>query len=695
LKEEVAALGMIPSQEKYSQFDTLESGIVAAQDWLLDQQAADGHWCAELEGDTILESEYILYLHFTDQFDREKLRKAANYIRSKSLPQGGWAIYPGGPMELNASVKSYLVLKMAGDALEAPHMVRARQAILAGGGVTRCNTFTKIYLAMVGLYPWDGCPAIPPELILMPKWFSFSIYNMSSWSRAMLVPLAIIRARQPVKPLAPAWQIDELWVGGRDHADTRLPRDTRTFTWRNFFLAVDSYLKFFERHSLKPFRKFSLRRCERWVIEHGRLPGGLGAIFPAMANYVMSLRVLGYANDSYLVAHGIREMAALEIQDCDTLRIQPCFSPVWDTAISVNALNEAGLSPDHESLVRAARWLLDKEVRRPSDWCVKHSESHRYTEPNKPVGGWYFEYNNELYPDVDDTIMVLMALNRLQTPFDREKSAAVRRGIRWVLGMQCSDGGWAAFDRDNDKWLFTQVPFADHNAMIDPATSDITARVLECLSHFGFTLEDKCVQRAMNFLKRDQCTDGSWFGRWGTNYVYGTWQVLRGLNCIGEDMESPYVRRAVAWLKNAQNTDGGWGESVRSYDDAAYKGIGTSTASQTAWGIMGLLSAGEADSAEVARGVQYLINHQELDGTWDEQLFTGTGFPKVFYLRYHYYRHYFPLMALGMYARLKHQQFPPVPREPHKSRALEQFYKQPRLFRRVARLRALAQLDTL
>ncbi|MCS7048345.1 MAG: squalene--hopene cyclase [Verrucomicrobiae bacterium] len=666
----------------------VQRAIRMAERWLLERQHADGHWCAELEGDTILESEYIIYLHFIGRLNEEKLRKAANYIRSKVLPQGGWAIYPGGPMELSASVKAYLVLKMAGDPLDAPHMARSRQAILAAGGVTKCNTFTKIYLAMIGLYPWEGCPAIPPELILMPRWFSFSIYNMSSWSRAMLVPLAVIRAHRPVRPLPPQWNIEELWA---DH-DIRLPCDKRTFTWRNFFLAVDVYLKFFERYPIKPFRSLALRRCERWIIEHGRLPGGLGAIFPAMANYVMSLRVLGYSNDSYLVAHGIREMEALEIEEGDTLRLQPCVSPVWDTAISVNALHEAGLPADQPALVQAARWLLDKEVCRPGDWCVKHSESHRYTEPNKPVGAWFFEYHNELYPDVDDTIMVLMALNRLQTPFDREKAAAIRRGLRWVLGMQCSNGGWAAFDRNNDKWLFTQVPFADHNAMIDPATADITARVLECLSHFGFTRDDRCVQRAIAFLRREQCPDGSWFGRWGTNYIYGTWQVLRGLQCIGEDMEQPYIRRAVAWLKGVQNADGGWGESVRSYDDPTYKGIGPSTPSQTAWALMGLMSAGEVHSREVRRGIAYLLTNQLPDGTWREEWYTGTGFPKVFYLRYHYYRHYFPLMALGMYTRRCGHPLPPVPRETQKSRALEQFYKQPGLYRRVARIRALAQL---
>ncbi len=673
--------------------DGLEAAIDGAQDWLLGQQASDGHWCAELEGDTILESEYLIYLHFIDRLDPVIIRKAANYIRSKVLHEGGWPIYPNGPMDLSASVKAYLALKMAGDPTDAPHMAKTREAIRAAGGVTRCNTFTKISLAMIGLYPWGGCPAIPPELILLPKWFSFSIYNMSSWSRAMLVPLSIIRSREPVKPLPREWQIDELWVESREKADIRLPRDQHTFTWHNFFLVVDHFLKFVHRHHPVPFvRRFAMRKAERWVIEHGRTPGGLGAIFPAMANYVMALRVLGYSNESYLVAHGILEMEKLEIEEGDTLRLQPCFSPVWDTAISVNALHESGLPADHAALEAASRWLLDKEVRRPGDWRVKHSESHRYTEPNKPVGGWFFEYDNEFYPDVDDTAMVLMALNRVRTEFDREKSAAIRRGTRWVLGMQGKDGGWASFDKDNDKWLFTQVPFADHNAMIDPSTSDITARVLECLGHFGFTMEDDCVEKAVAFLKRDQSADGSWFGRWGANYIYGTWQVLRGLRVIGEDMRLPYVRRSVAWLKSSQNADGGWGESLRSYDDPQFKGIGRSAASQTAWAIMGLISAGEVNCPEVARGIKYLTNHQELDGSWDEELFTGTGFPRVFYLRYHYYRNYFPLMALGMYARQTMQGFPPVPRELEKSRVIQLFFKQPRILRKVARLRALAHL---
>ena len=687
---------MVQSQKDYilGTRDRLAAAIANASDWLLDRQMADGHWCAELEGDTILGSEYLIYLHFIGRLDSNTVRKAGNHIRSKMLPDGGWSIYPGGPMEISATVKAYLALKMAGDSVDAPHMLKSRELILAAGGVTKCNTFTKIYLAMIGLYPWEGCPAIPPELILLPKWFSFSIYNMSAWSRAMLVPLSVIRSHEPLKPLPNGCHIDDLWLKGPGKDSIALPREEETFTWHNFFLAWNHILKFLHRrHPARPLRRYALRQCERWIIEHGRTPGGLGAIFPAMANYVMSLHTLGYTNESYLVAHGIVEMEQLRIEEEDSLHLQPCFSPVWDTAISINALNESGLRGDHPDLQQAARWLLDKEVRRPGDWIIKHSESHRYTEPNKPVGGWFFEYHNEFYPDVDDTIMVLMALNRVQTDFDREKSAAIRRGTRWVLGMQGKDGGWASFDKDNDKWLFTQVPFADHNAMIDPSTSDITARVLECLGHFGFTPDDDCVVKAIDFLKRDQCADGSWFGRWGTNYIYGTWQVLRGLRVIGEDMRLPYIRRAVAWLMQHQNADGGWGESLRSYDDPQFKGCGESAASQTAWAIMGLISAGETHSPEVASGIRHLLETQDEHSTWNEELFTGTGFPRVFYLSYHYYRHYFPLMALGMYARQTLHDFPPVPREQEKSRAIKQFYRQPRLYRKVARMRALALLD--
>jgi squalene-hopene/tetraprenyl-beta-curcumene cyclase len=684
----------VPKFQNHELDALLSAAIETAQEWLLDQQAEDGHWCAELEGDTILESEYLIYLHVIDRLDTNTLCKCANYIRTKLLPTGGVSIYPTGPMEISATVKAYLALKLAGDGIESPHMKLMREQILAAGGITKCNTWTKIYLAMVGAYPWDGCPAIPPEMMFLPKWFPFSIYNMSAWSRAMFVPLSIIRSREPVKPLPAHCQLNELWPGGKENADIHLPWDRRTLTWRNIFLRIDTVLKFIHRHHPAPFlRRFAARRAERWTIEHGRLAGGLGAIFPAMANYVLCLNVLGYTNDSYLVAQGIAEVDKLRIEEGDTVRLQPCFSPVWDTAITVNALHEAGLAPDHPSLVTATRWLLNKEVRRPGDWRVKHSDCHRYTEPSKPIGAWFFEYDNDFYPDVDDTIMVLMALNRTQTPFDREKSAAIRRGIRWILGMQCRDGGWAAFDKDNDKYIFTKVPFADHNAMIDPSTSDITARTLECLSYFGFTCEDDCVQRALDYIHRDQCSDGSWLGRWGTNYLYGTWQTLRGLHVIGADMRLPYIRRAVAWLKNVQNADGGWGETLRSYDDPHYKGIGESTASQTAWALMGLISAGETDSVEVHRGIEYLIRTQKENGAWDEQLFTGTGFPKVFYLRYHYYCHYWPMMAMGMYARHMANNFPPIPREHEKSRAIKQFYKQPRLFRTVARLRALTQIE--
>jgi squalene-hopene/tetraprenyl-beta-curcumene cyclase len=678
---------MTQVKEDFSQLqpERLEHAIAAAQNWLLKRQACDGHWCAELEGDTILESEYALVLHFLGILEPEKLRKLANYVVKQARPQGGWSIYPGGPMELSASVKAYMVLKLAGHPPDGPVMQKAREAILNAGGVTKTNTFTKFYLAMVGLYDWDGVPTIPAELILLPRWFMFSIYNMSAWSRTMIVPLSILRHYQPVRPFPNGFNIDELFVGGRQNADLRLPRDKKFFTWRNVFLAADEVLRFIERHGFTPLRKIALKRAEKWMIARFEKSDGLGAIFPAMCNSLMVLDVLGYPRDGTLWRNALREIELLEIEEGDALRLQPCFSPVWDTAISTIALRDSGLPADHPALVKAARWLLQKEVRTLGDWRFHHANGRNYRQ-GEPIGAWFFEHENEFYPDVDDTVMVIMALDRVRTPFEDEKQAAIRRGIDWVVGMQGHDDGWAAFDRDNNTWLFTQVPFADHNAMIDPSTADITARVLEMLSRFGFDPQDRTVARALKFVRKNQETDGSWYGRWGCNYIYGTWQVLKGLSAIGEDLSAPYVRRAVSWLKSVQNADGGWGETCRSYDDAKLKAIGPSTASQTAWAVIGLLAAGEPYSFSVARGAKFLVDTQTADGTWDETQFTGTGFPNVFYLRYHYYRHYFPLLALGQYARAI-RSAKPIEKMPRTIGV-----RRRKLLRQVVRIRNLARL---
>ena len=622
--------------------------IRAAQSYLLERQSPDGHWVAELEGDTILESEYILLLQFLGRQDAEKFRKLTNYIRRWQHPDGYWPIYPGGPPDVSASVKAYFACKLAGYTGNEPFMRRARRAILAEGGITRCNTFTKLYLSMFGQYDWHGVPTIPPELILLPKWFYFNIYNMSSWSRAILVPLAVMNAKKPSRPIPENAHIGELFSGGRDRRRMRLMWDKRPLTWRNVFLIFDKILKLYDACPVKPFRKRALNNSLAWLLEREENSGGLGAIFPAMAHAIMAYKCMGLADNHPAIRKELKELAAFEIEEGDTIRLQPCVSPIWDTAIIINSLVDSGYPVDSEVILRAAEWLLSKQTRRKGDWAVKAQ--------NVEPGGWYFETENEYYPDVDDTVMVLMGLYKAYCPSGEHWTEApeyvreaMRRGLDWVFAMQNRDGGWGSFDKDNDKYLFQYVPYADHNAMLDPSSADITARTLEMCSYYSLGRSDPRVQRALAYLYRTQEADGSWFGRWGVNYLYGTWQVLRGLARIGEDMSTERVQKAVRWLHSVQNEDGGWGETCASYDPEHPKANGPSTASQTAWALMGLFNAGDLNSPFVKRGIDYLLNSQNSDGTWEEAWFTGTGFPRVFYLRYHYYRHYFPLWSLAQY----------------------------------------------
>ncbi len=617
--------------------ETLDAG----RRHLFSIQDPGGYWVGELEGDTILESEYILLSHFMGCLDADRLRQLSNYIRKVQRPEGGWSIYPGGPVEISSSVKAYLALKMAGLSVDHPEMVRARQAILKAGGVTACNTFTRIYLSIFGLYDWSGCPVVPPELILLPNWFYFNLYEISSWSRTIVVPLSILCALRPHCPVPV--DIDELFVGGRHGKHLRLQKTPQLFTWRNFFLNIDRCLHFFEERGILPWRKKAMAASEKWMLEHFKDTGGLGAIFPPIVNALMAMRCLGYPDDHPEVLGQWKEIEAFEIVSGDTMRVQPCISPVWDTALCAMSLQAAGVSPDDANMVRAGEWLLDKRIRKKGDWAVKR--------PNAPIAAWYFEFANEFYPDIDDTAAVLLALHGTRLPNDAFKQDICGQAIEWTFAMQGRDGGWASFDVDNDRTVFTQIPFADHNAMIDPSTSDITGRVLEMLSRYGYDRRDPRVKRAVDFLRREQEPDGAWFGRWGVNYIYGTWQVLKGLTCIGEDVRSEYIQRGAAWLRSVQNADGGWGESCRSYDDPSLRGQGPSTPSQTAWALMGLITTGDVSSPEVLRGVEYLCRTQNPDGSWNEEWYTGTGFPKVFYLGYHLYRQYFPMFALGMYAR--------------------------------------------
>lgn len=618
----------------------------------MDRQYSEGYWVAELEGDTILESEYILLLQFLGKQDHEKFRKLANYIRSKQAQEGYWSIYPGGPPEISASVKAYFACKLAGFRESEPFMRRARRAILALGGVNHCNTFTKLYLAMFGQYDWHGVPTIPPEMILLPSWFYFNIYEMSSWSRAILVPLSVMNATRPSRPIPASAHIDELFVGGKSRKQMGIAWDQKFLSWRNVFLVIDRVLKIYDSSPVKPFRQLALERALQWLLEREDMSGGLGAIFPAMTHAIMAYKSMGLPDDHEAIQKELCELAAFEIEEEDTIRLQPCVSPVWDTAITLNALADSGCPADHPSMLKGAEWLLSKQTTRKGDWAVKA----RNVEP----GGWYFEMENEYYPDVDDTVMALMGLYKTYCPNGEHWTEApphvrssMQRGLNWVFGMQNRDGGWSSFDKNNNCTLFQYVPYADHNAMLDPSSADITARTLEMCSYFSIGRTDKRIRRALAYLYNEQDADGSWFGRWGVNYVYGTWQALRGLARIGEDMQSERIQRAVRWLYDVQNEDGGWGETCHSYDPEHPKAIGPSTPSQTAWALMGLLNAGDEDSPSLNRGVEYLLNSQTSSGTWEEEWFTGTGFPRVFYLRYHYYQHYFPHWALAQYYQFK------------------------------------------
>jgi squalene-hopene/tetraprenyl-beta-curcumene cyclase len=617
----------------------LEQAIDRGADHLLGLQVEEGYWLGELEADSTLESDYIYYLYVLGQADPKRIAKLANYVRRKQLPEGGWSIYPGGPSELNATCKAYFALKLVGDSPKAPHMARAREVAHRLGGLERSNSYVRFYLALAGALGWEMVPAILPEMMLLPSWFYLNIYEMSSWTRGIVVPMAILSALRPDFRLPEHARVDELFADP-ERRTAAFDWSDQLLSWRNFFLALDRALKLYEKLPWKPLRQRALREAKSWLLDHIERTEGLAAIYPAMMNSIFALMALGHGPDDPLTSREIREFARFEIEEGDTIRLQPCVSPVWDTCIAMVALEEAGVPPDHPALVKSAEWILSKQVLGPGDWQVKNKDA----EP----GGWVFEFRNDFYPDVDDTAFVLMALQRVKYPDTVRMEAAVRRGIQWLLSMQNRDGGWAAFDRDNDKKFLCNIPFADHNAMIDPSTADVTARVLECLGRYGWTAEHPAIQRALKFLLKDQCEDGSWFGRWGVNYVYGTSGVLRSLETVSLTAKE-YCQRAVSWLRSVQKADGSFGESLLSYDKPETKGQGNSTASQTAWGLIGLLAGAEANDPAIHKAASYLMGQQNTDGSWSESEFTGTGFPCVFYLKYHLYRNSFPLYALARF----------------------------------------------
>jgi len=619
------------------------AAIAGARKVLLSKQSEEGYWCGELEADTTLESDYILLHTLLGTAGRERFEKCANYILRHQQEDGGWSIYRGGPSNISASVKAYLAPKLVGYKPDHPVLERARAKILELGGATEVNTFTKIYLCFLGQYDYDAVPAIPPEIVLFPKWFWFNLYEISSWSRAILVPLSVCYAKKPFKKIPDEMGIDELFLGGRQKSRMRLHWSKRLVSWRNFFLFLDRLVHWFEAVHIRPLRSIALRQAERWMLERFEMSDGLGAIYPGILNSIIALRCLGYSLDDPQVIRALDEFEKLGIEEGDTFRMQPTKSPVWDTAYALFALGESGLAANDPRMIKGADWTLQKQVRSVGDWKVKNKKGQ--------PGGWYFEFNNEFYPDVDDSAMVCLALTQVEHPNGRYQRESIQRAIDWILSMQSKNGGWASFDKNNDKMVFQHIPFADHNAMLDPPTVDITGRILEMLAAYGYHLSHPAVKKAIRFLRQQQEPDGSWFGRWGVNYIYGTMLVLRGLEAIGVDAHEPYIQQAAEWLRMVQNGDGGWGETCGSYDDPTLKGVGASTPSQTAWAVLGLLAANDTRSDCVARGVAYLLRTQKQDGSWDEPHYSGTGFPRVFYLSYHMYRQYFPLLALTTYQK--------------------------------------------
>jgi squalene-hopene/tetraprenyl-beta-curcumene cyclase len=608
---------------------------------LLAIQNPEGYWCGDLTADTTLCSDFILLALWLFPPDASgawnppfagRIRKAMRAILDHQLPDGGWNIYSGGPSEVNATARAYTALKIAGFSVEDPAMARARERTLRLGGMQATNSYTKINYSLFGLYPRQYAPSVPVEITLVP---GNLLYEMSSWTRAIIVPLSIVQAIGGTRPVPNGMNVEELYLPGKKLS---LPRRDRTSA---VFRHVDRVAKLWERRGVKEVRARAVREAEKWMLDHTRYSEGVGAIYPGMMYSIMAMEALGYERDHPDLIDALARFDALILETEDRLEFQPCFSPVWDTAIAMFALGEMG-EAEPEAMQRGADWLLDREVRRKGDWSVKR--------PNLRPSGWAFEFANEFYPDIDDTAMVLLALQHARASDPVRQAAAERRAVDWLLGMQSDDGGWAAFDVNNNWKLLNKVPFADHNAMLDPTCPDITGRVMEALCRRGFDYERPEIARAADYLLKSQKPDGSWYGRWGVNYIYGSFLAMRGLRASRSPLATPAIQGAAAWLRSVQNADGGWGESCASYPQHRFIGA-PSSASQTAWALLGLAAADDRGSPSARRGVEWLLERQKALGSWDEEFTTGTGFPGVFYLTYHLYRHYFPLLALAVWRK--------------------------------------------
>jgi squalene-hopene/tetraprenyl-beta-curcumene cyclase len=621
----------------------LSTVITASQTYLLSQQDGSGYWWAELESNVTMAAEVVL-LHKIWGTDRDRpLEKVVPYILNQQRASGGWELYYGDGGDLSTSIEAYMALKLLGMPATDPAMQRAKAFILSKGGISKSRIFTKIHLALIGCFSWRGVPSLPPWVMLLPD--SFPIYEMSSWARGSTVPLLVVFDQKPVYRLDPAISLDELYTEGFVPTGEL----NKTGNWTDLFVYLDDAFKLAEELNLVPLRREGVAMAERWILERQEASGDWGGIIPAMLNSMLALKVLGYDVNDPIVQRGLEAIDRFAIETEDGYRMQPCVSPVWDTAWVVRALVESGVAPNHPAIVRAGEWLIEKQILDYGDWAVKN-------RVGKP-GAWAFEFENRFYPDLDDTAVVIMALNRVKLPDEALKYQVMQRAVEWSATMQCRQGGWAAFDMDNDQDWLNELPYADLKAMIDPNTADVTARVLEMLGESGLKMDRDRIERALDYLVQEQEFDGAWFGRWGVNYVYGTSGALSALALVTPQRHRQAIERGASWLGSVQNADGGWGETCESYKNPSLRGQGDSTASQTAWGLIGLLAAGEAigrfDWEAIEAGVAYLSRTQLPDGSWNEDFFTGTGFPGHFYLKYHQYQQYFPLLALGRYQRLQ------------------------------------------
>ncbi|MBF2029902.1 MAG: squalene--hopene cyclase [Oscillatoriales cyanobacterium C42_A2020_001] len=659
--------------------EKLNEVISRSQNYLLSLQHADGYWWAELESNVTMAAEVVLLHKIWGTDTTRPLHKVESYLRRQQREHGGWELFYGDGGELSTTVEAYMAMRLLGVPTSDPALQKAKTFILERGGISKTRIFTKFHLALIGCYDWAGLPSLPAWIMLLP--YSFPIYEMSSWARGSTVPLLIVFDKKPVYLVDPVINLDELYAEGRENAKFELPRKG---DWSDIFVMLDGAFKFAESLNMVPFREEGIKVAEKWVLERQEPTGDWGGIIPAMLNSLLALRALGYDAHDPIVERGMQAVDRFAIEKDDAYWVQPCVSPVWDTALVMRSLVDSGMAPDHPALVKGGQWLLDAQILDYGDWAVKN-------KVGKP-GAWAFEFINRFYPDVDDSAVVVMALNAVQLPNEELKQQAIARAVQWIASMQCNPGGWAAFDLNNDADWLNDIPYGDLKAMIDPNTADVTARVLEMVGRLGRHEEVRgdgeeiqnsqsaisnlqsltpspissssptpylslaSIDRALAYLRNEQEPEGCWFGRWGVNYIYGTSGVLSALSLIAPDTHRREIERGAAWLVTCQNRDGGWGETCFSYNNRTYMGQGDSTASQTAWAITGLLAAGDAlgkyEMEAIQRGVQYLLETQRPDGSWDEDYFTGTGFPCHFYLKYHLYLQHFPLTAIGRYRSL-------------------------------------------